>query len=73
MSTAIDYSTLTVSERIQLVEDIWDSIATESADAFPLSEARKAELYRRLEEHRNEPGTAIPWEKVREKLFQSKD
>jgi hypothetical protein len=53
MSTVIDYSGLSVSERIQLVEDIWDSIAGESLDAFPLSD----------------PGTAVPWEQVRAKLF----
>ncbi len=70
MTTAMDYSGLSVSERIQLVEDIWDSIADESPDAFPLSEAQKAELYRRLNAHRTDPGTAIPWEQVRARLFQ---
>jgi putative addiction module component (TIGR02574 family) len=69
MSTVIDYSGLSVSERIQLVEDIWDSIAGESLDAFPLSEAQKTELYRRVEAHRTDPGTAVPWEQVRAKLF----
>jgi putative addiction module component (TIGR02574 family) len=69
MTTVIDYSGLSVSERIQLVEDIWDSIAGESLDAFPLSEAQKAELYRRVEAHRTDPGTAVPWEQVRAKLF----
>lgn len=70
MITAIDYSGLSISERIQLVEDIWDSIAGESPDAFPLSEAQKTELYRRANAHSTDPGTAIPWEQVRAKLFQ---
>ena len=70
MTTVIDYSGLSVSERIQLVEDIWDSIAGESPDAFPLSEAQKAELYCRADAHRTDPSTAVPWEQVRAKLFQ---
>lgn len=71
MTTNIDdYKTLSVAERIQLVEDIWDSIATEAPGLLQLSEAEKEELDRRVEAHRADPSTAIPWEQVREKLFQ---
>ncbi|MDA3919398.1 MAG: addiction module protein [Salinisphaera sp.] len=70
MSTNIDdYKTLSVAERIQLVEDIWDSIATEAPDSLQLSDADKEELHRRVEAHRADSSTAIPWEQVREKLF----
>jgi putative addiction module component (TIGR02574 family) len=37
---------LSVAERIQLVEDLWDSIAADSD--LPLTDAQKAELDRRL-------------------------
>lgn len=69
---ATEYMKLSVSERIQLVEDIWDSIATESPDAIGLSQYQKVELHRRLAAHRADPSTAVPWEQVRSKLFLSK-
>lgn len=40
---------LSVAERIQLVEDLWDSIAADSA-AAPLTPAQNTELDRRLAE-----------------------
>lgn len=70
MSTSFtDYKKLSIAERIQLVEDIWDSIAAEAAETFQLSEAQKAELHRRAEDHHADPSTGVPWEQVREKLF----
>ena len=66
-----EYLKLSVSERIQLVEDIWDSIAVE-ANTVELSQAQKAELHRRVAVHRADPFTAIPWEQARSKLFPSK-
>jgi putative addiction module component (TIGR02574 family) len=71
-TTTTEYLKLSVSERIQLVEDIWDSIAAEAPDAVGLSQAQKAELHRRLAAHRADPSTSIPWEQVRSKLFPSK-
>jgi putative addiction module component (TIGR02574 family) len=38
---------LPVDERIKLVEDLWDSIASDQS-ALPLTEDQKAELDRRL-------------------------
>jgi putative addiction module component (TIGR02574 family) len=67
-----EYLKLSVSERIQLVEDIWDSIANEASNSVELSQAQKAELHRRLAAHRADPSSAIPWEQVRSKLFSNK-
>jgi len=64
---------LPVSERIQLVEDIWDSIAVEapvSHDGINLSKTELAELNHRCAAHQADPSTGIPWEQVRAKLFQ---
>jgi putative addiction module component (TIGR02574 family) len=69
---ATEYMKLSVSERIQLVEDIWDSIAVEFPDSIGLSQDQKTELHRRLAAHRADPTTAIPWEQVRSKLFSSR-
>ena len=62
---SIDFSHLTVSERIQLVEDIWDSIA-ECPEALALTEAQREELDRRLDAHEREPDAGSPWPVVRE-------
>ncbi|GAB6039895.1 addiction module protein [Endothiovibrio diazotrophicus] len=65
---------LPVSQRIELVEAIWDSIADESPEegALSLSKAELMELNRRSADHRADPETAIPWEEVRKKLFKEK-
>lgn len=55
---------LPVEERLALVEDIWDSIAADSA-ALPLTDAQRAELDRRLAEHENNPDDVVPWEELR--------
>jgi len=65
---SIDFSHLTVSERIQLVEEIWDSISS-SPEVLELTEAQREELERRLAEHRENPDSAIPWEEVRKDLM----
>jgi putative addiction module component (TIGR02574 family) len=64
-----EYMKLSVSERIQLVEDIWDSIAAEAPDTLGLSQAQKTELHRRVAVHQADPSSAVPWAQVRAKLF----
>ncbi len=54
------YMKLSVSEHIQLVVDIWDSIAAKAPDAVELSQAQKAELHRRVAAHRADPATSLP-------------
>jgi putative addiction module component (TIGR02574 family) len=48
-----------VSERIQLVEDIWDSIA-QVPDAIELSEAQRLELDKRLDAYRRDLSQGRP-------------
>ena len=45
---ADDLRTLSIGERMQLVEDIWDSIAADQA-ALPLTDEQRIELDRRLD------------------------
>jgi putative addiction module component (TIGR02574 family) len=65
--TLSDLLALTEAERIQLVQDLWDSIPEESA-ALPLSSDQRRELDRRWEEHQRDPASAIPWEEARSQL-----
>ncbi len=70
MSTAtLNFKELPISERIQLVEDIWDSIAEETSDTLNLSPEQTAELHRRYAAHLADPSSSIPWSEVRASLF----
>ena len=60
-------SDLSVAERVELAEDLWDSIV-DSPDALPLTEAQKAELDARLSAHASEPDQASAWPEVRDRL-----
>jgi putative addiction module component (TIGR02574 family) len=54
-----------IAERIQLVQDLWDSIAAEAEArpaALPLTEAQRQEVLRRSEAQRRNPGEATPLE-----------
>lgn len=61
-----DFSHLTPSERIELAEELWDSL---DADTLPLSERQAAELRRRrglLDQ--GPPGR--PWQEVLDEIEQ---
>ena len=58
---------LSVAERIQLVEDIWDSIAV-VPDAVSLTAEQEAELERRLEAYQANPNEGISWNDLKTKL-----
>jgi putative addiction module component (TIGR02574 family) len=62
-----DILRLSVSERIQLVQDIWDSIA-EVPDSIPLTDDQKVELDRRLDAYHKDPHAGSPWSIVRERF-----
>jgi putative addiction module component (TIGR02574 family) len=62
-----DLLALTVSERIELVGDLWDSIAA-VPEQVELTESQKAELDRRLREHQDNPKAGSPWEQVKARL-----
>ncbi|MGQ0698116.1 MAG: addiction module protein [Panacagrimonas sp.] len=66
---AANFRSLPISERIELVEDIWDSIAEETGGSVVLSPAQRTELHRRLAAHGADPSSSIPWEQVRANLF----
>ncbi len=58
---------LSVAERLQIVEDIWDSIG-KTPEELPLSEDEKLELDKRLESYRQNPDEGIEWETLKKNL-----
>ncbi len=54
---------LSREQRIDLVRDIWDTIAVEQPP--PLSEAKRDELARRVAADDATPDDVIPWEQVK--------
>jgi putative addiction module component (TIGR02574 family) len=61
---------LTVAERIQLAEDIWDSVAA-FPEALPLTDAQKEELDRRLQSYAENPSEGLSWDELKDRLRQS--
>lgn len=61
------YYELSVSERIELLQRLWDEIARSPED-IELTEAQRAELDRRLEDYRREPSMGVSWESLRDSL-----
>ncbi len=59
---------LSAAERIQLAEDLWDSVAAEPDGVPLLSDAQRAEIERRLSEHARTP-SVLSWEDVRARLW----
>ena len=73
VAPSFDYRHLSIDERLQLVEDIWDSIAAEAnvrADALALTPAQIEELDRRVADADAHPEEGIPWEQVQAELLQ---
>ena len=65
--TRADILSLSVPERILLVEEIWDSIADDPG-GVSLTPAQRAELDRRLAAYEVDPNAGDSWEVVRERI-----
>ena len=63
-----DVLELSPAERILLVEEIWDSIAS-VPDSVELSDAQRAELDRRLAAYRANPAAGDPWDVVEARIM----
>jgi hypothetical protein len=64
---------LSREEKLQLVEELWDSIAQEESQQplsqQPLAEWKIAELARRKEAFLKDPSTARSWEQVKARIL----
>ena len=55
---------LNVDERLALVEEIWATICAD-AKTFPLTDAQRAELDRRVADDDAFPDDVVPWDEVK--------
>ncbi len=58
---------LSAAQRLELVEELWDSIAEED-EALALTDEQREDLERRLSEADADPTGGSPWEEVRERI-----
>jgi putative addiction module component (TIGR02574 family) len=58
---------LGMAECIDLIGDLWDSMAV-VPESIALSEAQKAELDRRLQAYEQNPTAGAPWSVVRDRI-----
>jgi putative addiction module component (TIGR02574 family) len=58
---------LSVPERILLLEELWDSIASEPL-SVPVPQSHRAELDRRLAEYERDPGRLLTLEDLRQRV-----
>lgn len=58
---------LSVAERLELVEELWDSIADDD-EALALTDEQREDLERRLAEADSDPTGGSRWEEVRDHI-----
>lgn len=58
---------LSMSEKLQLLEDLWDDIASDPA-AVPLPDWQKEELNRRKQNLLQNPGSALSWDEIQRRI-----
>ena len=58
---------LSPSEKLQLVEDLWDDLAA-TPEAVPVHDWQKQELARRKENLQKNPALGLTWEEVQRRV-----
>jgi len=59
---------LSPAERIELAEELWDSVAANPEKLPPLSDEQRAEIERRIETYKRDTSIAVSWDDVRARL-----
>ena len=62
-----EIETLSVEERLSLIERVWDSLSQTSTH-IPLTDSQREELDRRIAELELEGPAAIPWEDLLDEI-----
>lgn len=61
---------LSTSEKLQLVEDLWDDLAA-TPDDIPVHDWQKQELARRKANLMNNPASGLSWEVLKQRVRDS--
>ena len=61
------------AERLQLVEDLWDSIVQEEEAALPIPDWKRDELRRRKERFLKHPNSGRTWNQVKQRARTQND
>lgn len=62
-NTALNIQELSPEERLNLLEQLWESLRA-NPDSIPLTDAQRNELDRRLDDLEREGPQGIPWDEV---------
>jgi putative addiction module component (TIGR02574 family) len=68
MGKAIDIQQLSREERLDLIEQLWDSLSDEERDSLPLTAEQERELDRRLDALERQGPTGISPDELRQRL-----
>ncbi|HEX7707608.1 MAG TPA: addiction module protein [Thermoanaerobaculia bacterium] len=60
-----------VPQRIELIGELWNSVIA-AEDALPITDEHRRLLDESIEEYRQNPDAARPWDDVRREVFRSK-
>jgi putative addiction module component (TIGR02574 family) len=64
---ALNLDDLSPEERLQLIEELWDSLRAKPEDV-PLTNEQRGELDRRLDDLERSGPEGIPWEEVLQQI-----
>ena len=66
-----EINSLSISEKILLVEDLWDRIAVDES-SVPVPQSHKEELDKRLRCYKSHPGNILSLEELQERVERRK-
>jgi len=64
---AVSVFELSVSEKLQLVEDLWDDLAAQPSE-IPVHDWQKQELARRKANLMSNPASGLSWDEVKRRV-----
>ena len=67
MTSTSMFGDLSPSEKLQLVEDLWDDLASSPEDV-PVHEWQKVELARRRANLENNPASVLTWQEIKRRV-----
>jgi putative addiction module component (TIGR02574 family) len=67
VDTLSELTSLSVPEKLQLVEDLWDSIASDQ-ESLPDHPAVIEEIQRRRARFDANPGSGVVWEEIKKRI-----